>query len=65
MTTKKQRSPLLIAFFTIFLDLLGFGIVIPVNSFYVQSLGASPMVIAWLSASYSLMQFLFAPFGDV
>lgn len=62
MSQKKQRSPLVIAFFTIFLDLLGFGIVIPVNSFYVQSLGASPMVIAWLSASYSLMQFLFAPF---
>lgn len=53
---------MVIAFFTIFLDLLGFGIVIPVNSFYVQSLGASPAVIALLSASYSLMQFLFAPF---
>lgn len=53
---------MLIAFFTIFLDLLGFGIVIPVNSFYVQSLGAGPAVIALLSASYSLMQFLFAPF---
>ncbi len=62
MNQKKQRSPIVIAFFTIFLDLLGFGIVIPVNSFYVQSLGASPTVIAWLSASYSLMQFLFAPF---
>lgn len=62
MNEKKQRSPIVIAFFTIFLDLLGFGIVIPVNSFYVQSLGASPTVIAWLSASYSLMQFIFAPF---
>jgi DHA1 family tetracycline resistance protein-like MFS transporter len=62
MSQKKQRSPIVIAFFTIFLDLLGFGIVIPVNSFYVQSLGASPTVIALLSASYSLMQFLFAPF---
>ena len=62
MDRKNQRSPLVIAFFTIFLDLLGFGIVIPVNSFYVQSLGAGPMVIALLSASYSLMQFLFAPF---
>jgi len=53
---------MVIAFFTIFLDLLGFGIVIPVNSFYVQSLGAGPATIALLSASYSLMQFLFAPF---
>lgn len=62
MKQKNQISPMVIAFFTIFLDLLGFGIVIPVNSFYVQSLGASPAVIALLSASYSLMQFLFAPF---
>ena len=62
MKQKNQVSPMVIAFFTIFLDLLGFGIVIPVNSFYVQSLGASPAVIALLSASYSLMQFLFAPF---
>ena len=62
MTQKKQRSPLVIACFTIFLDLLGFGIIIPVNSFYVQSLGQGPMVIAFLSASYSLMQFVFGPF---
>ena len=62
MKQKTQTSPMLIAFFTIFLDLLGFGIVIPVNSFYVQSLGAGPAVIALLSASYSLIQFLFAPF---
>lgn len=62
MTEKKQRSPLVIAFFTIFLDLLGFGIVIPVNSFYVESLGASPMTVTMLSATYSLMQFLFSPF---
>ncbi len=62
MTQKKQRSPLVIAFFTIFLDLLGFGIVIPVNSFYVESLGASPSTVTLLSAAYSLMQFLFSPF---
>jgi MFS transporter, DHA1 family, tetracycline resistance protein len=62
MNQKNHISPMVIAFFTIFLDLLGFGIVIPVNSFYVQSLGAGPATIALLSASYSLMQFLFAPF---
>ena len=62
MTEKKQRSPLVIAFLTIFLDLLGFGIVIPVNSFYVESLGATAMVVTMLSAGYSLMQFLFSPF---
>lgn len=55
-------KPLIIAFFTIFLDLLGFGIMIPIQPFYVQEFGASPTQITILGASYSLMQFLFAPF---
>ncbi len=59
---KSKKATLSIAFFTIFLDLLGFGIVIPVNSFYVESLGASAAIITLLSAAYSLMQFLFSPF---
>ena len=62
MSKKSTKRPMLIAFFTIFLDLLGFGIVIPVNSFYIESLGAGPVAIAMLSASYSLMQFIFSPF---
>jgi len=60
MTTKSKR-PLLIAFITIFLDLLGFGIIIPIQPFFTQSLGASPTIITLLAASYSLMQFVFAP----
>ena len=56
------RSPLVIAFFTIFLDLLGFGIIIPIAPFYAESFGATPALITLLSATYSLMQFLFAPF---
>jgi multidrug resistance protein len=52
---------LFIAFITIFLDLVGFGIIIPVQPFYAEAFGASPAVVTWLGASYSLMQFLFAP----
>lgn len=52
---------LFIAFVTIFLDLVGFGIIIPVQPFYAEAFGASPAVVTWLGASYSLMQFLFAP----
>ena len=59
---KSGRSPLIIAFFTIFLDLLGFGIIIPIAPFYAESFGATPALITLLSATYSLMQFLFAPF---
>jgi len=57
-----SRKPLIIAFFTIFLDLLGFGIMIPIQAFYAQEFGASPTVITLLGGSYSLMQFLFAHF---
>ncbi|MEY4631568.1 MAG: hypothetical protein RIQ81_1688 [Pseudomonadota bacterium] len=60
---KSQSSrPLAIAFFTIFLDLLGFGIMIPIQPFYVENFGATAAQVTLLGASYSLMQFLFAPF---
>lgn len=58
----KSKKPLIIAFFTIFLDLLGFGIMIPIQPFYVQDFGATATQVTLLGASYSLMQFLFAPF---
>ncbi|MGM0591290.1 MAG: MFS transporter [Halobacteriota archaeon] len=47
--------------FVVFLDLLGFGVVIPILPFYVRSFGVSDLYIGLLAASYSLMQFLFAP----
>jgi DHA1 family tetracycline resistance protein-like MFS transporter len=59
---KSRRSPLLIAFVTIFLDLLGFGMIIPIQPFLAKSFGADPYLITWLGGSYSLMQFLFASF---
>jgi multidrug resistance protein len=52
---------LLVVFFTLFLDLLGFGLIIPVSPFYAESFGASPAAITALGASYSLAQLLFAP----
>lgn len=58
----KALSPLTILFFTIFLDLLGFGLIIPILPVYASELGASGWVIGLLGGSYSLMQFFFAPF---
>jgi DHA1 family tetracycline resistance protein-like MFS transporter len=54
-------SPLVIIFVTVFIDLLGFGIIIPLLPFYAQSYGASPFVIGLLGTVFSLMQFLVAP----
>lgn len=44
-----------------FLDLVGFGIVIPLLPLYGERFGAGPVAAAWLLAIYSLMQFFFAP----
>jgi MFS transporter, DHA1 family, tetracycline resistance protein len=55
-------SPLLIIFITVFIDLLGFGIIIPLLPFYAEHFGASALVVGLLSSSFSLAQFLFAPF---
>ncbi|MEO7157647.1 MAG: MFS transporter [Vicinamibacterales bacterium] len=54
-------SPLVIIFVTVFIDLLGFGIIIPLLPFYAESFGASAFKIGLLGTSFSLMQFLFSP----
>lgn len=55
------RSPLLFIFLTVFIDLLGFGIVIPLLPIYSTAYEASETEIGLLFASFSAMQFLFAP----
>jgi multidrug resistance protein len=54
-------SPLVVIFITVFIDLLGFGIIIPLLPFYAESFGASAFTIGLLGTSFSLMQFLFSP----
>ncbi|MEX1368434.1 MAG: MFS transporter [Nannocystaceae bacterium] len=46
---------------TLFLDLVGFGIIIPVLPFYATSFGASPQTVTMLSVSYSVAQLLASP----
>lgn len=54
--------PVLLA---VFLDLLGFGIVIPLLTFYAEDYGASPIQVTLLMAVYSLAQLVFAPLWGV
>ncbi len=56
-------KPLAIIFLTIFIDLVGFGIVIPALPYYAKTeeFQASALEIGMLFASYSAMQFIFAP----
>jgi DHA1 family tetracycline resistance protein-like MFS transporter len=58
-----KRSPLLVIFITVFIDLVGFGIVIPVLPFYAEGtkFGATPSQVGLLFASYSVLQFVFSP----
>lgn len=46
----------------VFIDLLGFGLIIPLFPFYGERLGASPMLITWAIAVYSLAQLVSTPF---
>jgi MFS family permease len=58
----KGKPLLLLLFFTVFIDLLGFGLIIPVMPTYAQQLHASDWEVGLLVASYSLAQFIFTPF---
>ena len=61
-----MTRPLLIIFLTIFVNLIGFGIIIPLLPYYAEQFGASPLVIGLLFAAYSLCQLLAAPaLGDL
>lgn len=55
------KSPLIAIFLTVFIDLLGFGIVIPLLPVYTKAYGASEVELGLLFSAFSLMQFLFAP----
>ena len=56
-----KKPSLLIIFLTVFIDLIGFGIVLPLLPLFAKSLQASGLMIGLLMASYSAMQFVFAP----
>lgn len=59
---KSKKSPLLVVFLIVFIDLVGFGIIIPLGPYYATQIGATPTEVGILMAIYSLMQFLFSPF---
>jgi MFS transporter, DHA1 family, tetracycline resistance protein len=58
---KSSRAPLLVIFLTVFIDLLGFGIVLPLLPRYAKHFAASGLTLGLLMASFSAMQFVFAP----
>jgi len=51
------RSRFAVIFFTVLIDLIGFGIVIPIVPYYAKQFGASGFEFGVLLGVYSLMQF--------
>ena len=61
-----MTRPLGIIFLTIFVNLVGFGIIVPLLPFYAGTFGASPLTIGLLFAMFSLCQLVAAPaLGDL
>ncbi len=56
-----KNSRLLTIFVIVFVDLLGFGLILPLLPYYAESYGATPTVVGLLVASYAAAQLIGAP----
>ena len=56
-----KRSPLLPIFLTVFVDVLGLTLVLPLLPFYALHFGASPLVVGCLAATYAVCQLVSGP----
>jgi MFS transporter, DHA1 family, tetracycline resistance protein len=61
MTESQQRKTLVFVFLTVFLDLLGAGILIPIMPYLVRQFRTDAFTVGMLSVSFSLAQFVAAP----
>jgi DHA1 family tetracycline resistance protein-like MFS transporter len=58
---RAKRRALATVAFTLFLDLAGFGIILPILPYYAESMNASATMVALLSTAFSAAQFLMSP----
>jgi DHA1 family tetracycline resistance protein-like MFS transporter len=56
-----RKPSVLVIFLTVFIDLIGFGIVMPLLPLYSEQFGANGFEVGAIIASFSVMQFLFSP----
>lgn len=57
----RNRQAKIILFLTMFIVMVGFGVIMPILPFYAESMGATATHLGLLFAAYSVVQFLFAP----
>jgi MFS transporter, DHA1 family, tetracycline resistance protein len=58
----ENKKAFTIIFLTVFIDLLGFGLVIPILPTYAKELGATNVEVGFLAGIFSAMNFFFTPF---
>ncbi|HSL71666.1 MAG TPA: MFS transporter, partial [Longimicrobiales bacterium] len=56
-----KKSPLAVLYGAVLVDMMGFGIVLPLLPFYAESMGATPLQVTLLIASFSATQLAAAP----
>lgn len=56
-----QKRVLGILFAVLFIVMLGFSVLFPVEPYYIKTFGATSATMGWLMATYSLAQFIFSP----
>ncbi|MCW4054150.1 MAG: MFS transporter [Candidatus Bathyarchaeota archaeon] len=57
----KRLSPIFVIVLTVFIDITGYGIIIPLLPYYADEFQAGPAALGILIASFAIMQFLFSP----
>jgi MFS family permease len=57
----RRISPIFVIVLTVFIDITGYGIIIPLLPFYAEQFQAGPTALGVLIASFALIQFFFAP----
>jgi MFS family permease len=55
-------GPRVVLFLTVFIHLVGFGLLLPLLPYYAETYGATGVAVGLLNTSFSFMQFLSAPF---
>ena len=61
MTELERRKALISILLVVFIDILGFTVVIPLLPFYAEHLGATPFMVGSLTAVYGICQFIAGP----
>ncbi len=57
----RRLSPIFVIVLTVFIDITGYGIIIPLLPFYATEFNAGPTALGILIASFAIMQFFFSP----